>query len=889
RFPSKSAIDSIALSDNAKLLYVYQQPEHRVYNVRTGQQIVKFNMPVKIAFAHQDNYFVVSNSEWVTSFDSYTAEELEHYQIAADNAIEKMVISPDDAHIMALTNRKQIIFWKKGLEKPRKKFYGNDAVISADGKQFTITRVSGSTLSTFTYTLPEFGRLKKQSIDKILRDKAHDETLEIRKSDPAKRSAVIRASKFVNEGYELSNVGNYLAFFAETPEDEKELLILNTLTGEIILDDIVGTMKQSVALQWYNDSLMIPVNAQKAGVFNASQAKYDSQLELDFFPDGNRIKEKKLVQGRKISNDFKLSSLEEAGSLLLRGNRANDWQASIPGHQSLGFSPNSAYVFLENTADGRAGYIQTQDVLAGIKPEITYFSEQKRDYVEDVIKEDLSPAGVQYNRIQSFRHISEARPEDSLRIVMKTVEAGKNSGVQVQLIDKNGVYYFGAGSDDFKRIWCNLMVKGANGKVRQVDDFVVTENRNTDTLPNAISVVMDYSGSMGWARVDALQDGTEKLIKSKKEKDEIALVKYDNHVVLESKLNTNVPKLLRRLYQDDFSKFGGATALLDAINAGIFSVKNAENVGKKMVLIMTDGFENASLATRNEVLANALAGGVNLFTVGFGARVDDGYLKSLSYTTYGGHYHIYQTPDFDWVFTDIYQKATNYYTVNYESDGSESQVYLLKICLENGVADSMIVEYDNKPADIALLRANDANYKRNPVKKFGPAEIDTDDFDYPELTDYRKVKVRQPLQPKKFKLDEDRQTKIEDEFFQIELPRFNFYYDKTETVQQTEKRISELAQFLKRYPDIKLEIIGHTDNSGTLEYNEKLSKERADFVKNLITAKGIDGKRLATKGYGETSPLTDNTTEEGKARNRRVEFRILEEESGKRREERGKR
>ncbi len=207
------------------------------------------------------------------------------------------------------------------------------------------------------------------------------------------------------------------------------------------------------------------------------------------------------------------------------------------------------------------------------------------------------------------------------------------------------------------------MVKGSNGKVRQIDDFVVTENRGTDTLPNAVAVVMDYSGSMGWARVDALQDGTEKFIKAKKERDDIALIKYDDHVSLESKLIGNQQKLLRRLYLNDYSKFGGGTALLDAINGGIFAVKNAENVGKKIVIVMTDGFENASMATRNEVLANAISGGVNIYTVGFGGLVDDSYLKSLSYTTYGGHYHIYQTPDFDWVFTDIYQKATNYYTV----------------------------------------------------------------------------------------------------------------------------------------------------------------------------------------------------------------------------------
>ncbi len=877
RFPSKSAIDSISLSYNGKLLYVYQDPEHRVYNVRTGQMVVKYAVPVKIAFAHEDNYFVVTNRAWVTAVDSYTGEELEHYQIAADNAINELNITPDDSHIIAKTDRKQVIVWKKGQEKPRKKFFGEDAVVSTDGKQLTISRLNGGNLTTFSYSLPEFRRLKKISIDKVLRDKAHDETVALRKTGGPNKSAVIRSSKFIDEGYKLSSVGNYLAFFAQSPDDEKEVLIMNTLTGEIILDDVVGSMKQDVNLQWYNDSLMIPVNALKAGVFNASQEKYDKQLDLDFFVENGKIREKKLLQGRKLSNDFKLSSLEENNSLLLRGTREDGWQATIPAHKSLGFSPNSAYIFVDNSITGQAGYIHTEDIVNGRKPEVTYFSPDKRDYQEDVVVEVAKPAGFNYNRISNFKHISEARPEDSLKIIMKTVEAGENSGVQVQLIDRNGNYYYGAGSDEFKRIWCNLMVKGSDGKVRQINDFVVTENRNTDTLPNAVSVVMDYSGSMGWERVDALQDGTEKFIKGKREQDQIALVKYDDQVMLESKLNTNVPKLLRRLYFNDYSKFGGATALLDALNSGIFSVRNAENVGKKIVLLFTDGFENASLATRNEVLAHAVEYGVSIFTIAFGNLVDDAYLKSLSYTTFGGHYNIYQTPDFDWVFSDIYQKATNYYTVNYKTKDVGSQVYLLKICLENGVADSMMVEYDNNPADVALLLSNDNKYKPNPVKAFGAEEINAKGFDYPEIKDFSKVKTRQPLQPKRFKLDEDRMTKIEDEFQNIELPRFNFYYDKTLTVQETEKRISELVVFLKKYPDIRLEIIGHTDNSGTLEYNEKLSLDRAEFVKKLITNKGVKADRLVAKGYGETSPLTENNTEEGKARNRRVEFRIIEQ------------
>lgn len=876
-FASRSAIDSIALSGNGKLLYVHQEPEHRVYNVRTGKLVARFNVPVKVAFGNQDNFFVVATASSVNGYDSYTGEVLDHYQIASDNGINRLIITPDDGHIFGLTNRGQIIVWKKGLEKARKKFIAAAVAVDTDGKQFTVTTISGSTLSTYTYTLPEFKRLKRQTIEKILREKARKETLELRKADPSKRSVIIQPSKLIPEGYKLSSVGNYLAFFAQSPVDEKEVHVLNTLTGELILDDVVGTMKQKVDLKWYNDSLMIPENAIKAGVYNASQAHYDKQLELDFFTE-DKIREKKLIEGRKVSNNFKFSSLEQNTNLLLRGTQKDDWQVTIPNHKTLGFSPNSAYNFVENSENGLIGYVKTEEILSGRAPEIIYFSEDKRDYLEEPVIEDVRPAGLNYNRIINFKHISEAKADDSLHVIMKTIEAGKTSGVQVQLIDKNGVYYYGAGAADMKRIWCNLMVKNGKGKVRQVDNFTVTENRGTDTLPNAVSVVLDYSGSMGWARVDALQDGAEKFIKSKRPEDLIAIVKYDHHVQLESRPIKDPQKLLKRLYFNDFSKFGGSTALLDAINSGIFSVQGEENVGKKIVIVMTDGFENASLATRNEVLAHAISGGVNIYTVGFGSLVDEDYLKSLSYTTMGGFYHIFETSDFNWVFNDIYSKATNYYTINYDAESTDSQVYMLKVCLENGVADSMVVKYDNNPADVALLLSDDNNFKPNPVKAYGIDEIDTREFDKPEITNFSKVKVRQPLQPKRFRLDEDRVTTMEEEFSQMKLPKFNFFYDKTETVQETEIRIAELVAFMNKYPDIRLDIIGHTDNTGTLEYNEKLSMDRATMVKGLITAKGVKSDRLVAKGYGETSPVSDNETEEGKAKNRRVEFRIIDKD-----------
>jgi len=73
----------------------------------------------------------------------------------------------------------------------------------------------------------------------------------------------------------------------------------------------------------------------------------------------------------------------------------------------------------------------------------------------------------------------------------------------------------------------------------------------------------------------------------------------------------------------------------------------------------------------------------------------------------------------------------------------------------------------------------------------------------------------------------------------------------------------------------KLEINGHTDNKGDAVKNKELSQKRADAVKKYITTKGISENRMTANGFGDTQPIADNKTEEGKAKNRRVEFKVI--------------
>lgn len=89
--------------------------------------------------------------------------------------------------------------------------------------------------------------------------------------------------------------------------------------------------------------------------------------------------------------------------------------------------------------------------------------------------------------------------------------------------------------------------------------------------------------------------------------------------------------------------------------------------------------------------------------------------------------------------------------------------------------------------------------------------------------------------------------------------------------------LDDVVATLKRYPDIRFEVAGHTDSDGTAEYNQGLSARRAQTVHDYLAANGIAVDRMTVRGYGETQPIADNTTATGKARNRRVALNIIED------------
>ncbi|HXJ21169.1 MAG TPA: OmpA family protein [Polyangia bacterium] len=87
--------------------------------------------------------------------------------------------------------------------------------------------------------------------------------------------------------------------------------------------------------------------------------------------------------------------------------------------------------------------------------------------------------------------------------------------------------------------------------------------------------------------------------------------------------------------------------------------------------------------------------------------------------------------------------------------------------------------------------------------------------------------------------------------------------------------LKQAVAVFKEYPALRVEISGHTSNEGRREFNMKLSRKRAESVKDYLVSTGIDEKRIGTVGYGPDKPIADNDTKEGQEKNRRIEFRLL--------------
>lgn len=144
--------------------------------------------------------------------------------------------------------------------------------------------------------------------------------------------------------------------------------------------------------------------------------------------------------------------------------------------------------------------------------------------------------------------------------------------------------------------------------------------------------------------------------------------------------------------------------------------------------------------------------------------------------------------------------------------------------------------------------------------------------DFSKTVDYNKIEL--PAQEGKYIVDVIIKYQPSKVFV---LDDVHFDTGKSTLKASSYPALNDIVEIMKLKPNMKIEIGGHTDNVGDPQSNMRLSQNRAKTVRNYIISKGIKSDRLTAVGYGETRPIADNNTENGRQENRRTEVTILSE------------
>jgi outer membrane protein OmpA-like peptidoglycan-associated protein len=108
------------------------------------------------------------------------------------------------------------------------------------------------------------------------------------------------------------------------------------------------------------------------------------------------------------------------------------------------------------------------------------------------------------------------------------------------------------------------------------------------------------------------------------------------------------------------------------------------------------------------------------------------------------------------------------------------------------------------------------------------------------------------------------------------LEGVNFERNSSYLTKEAKTTLERAVRALRDNPEVRVEIVGHTDNIGSKKYNDWISLRRADRVKSWLVSKGISATRITTAGVGFSEPIATNDTPEGRAKNRRIEFHVEE-------------
>jgi outer membrane protein OmpA-like peptidoglycan-associated protein len=352
-------------------------------------------------------------------------------------------------------------------------------------------------------------------------------------------------------------------------------------------------------------------------------------------------------------------------------------------------------------------------------------------------------------------------------------------------------------------------------RTAKVDSFSVREFGENDSIPYAIMLSVDYSGSMNGV-LPEIYEGTEVFINLKKDYDRIGISTFNKDFAVKVPMLNSKTELLKRFRDTREDGFGMYSGLYNAIDSSVKLLKDQPPGMPRVLVVFSDGEDNYSTAKAGDIFKNAKENDVHIFTVGFG-YTNDTTLQNLAHYT-GGRFYRAQTKDqLVAIFKDIYKSLRSYYLISYKPPVFDG-IHNVRVALKAPRRDDTIFAA--------------GQYDAGSLTPF----TDKDDlFTKSILFEFKKADIRPESMP----------------------------------------IIEQFADLMETYPRVRLEIQGHTDNIGTEEANQKLSEARAQAVVDALIARGVEPKRLRPRGFGFSQPIAPNDTEENRQKNRRTAFKVI--------------
>lgn len=373
------------------------------------------------------------------------------------------------------------------------------------------------------------------------------------------------------------------------------------------------------------------------------------------------------------------------------------------------------------------------------------------------------------------------------------------------------------GSADYRSIWSGLTEQiGDDAPQGAIDAFTVREFSDQDGIPYEISLVLDYSGTMR-SNIEGLETGASAFVRLKRAQDRIAVVKFDRMPRVVVPPTDSQEELLAAFAAPGLSGFGTYTALYAAARLGGEQIAAAPADHPRAMVLFTDGEDNASGVTPAQLYEYCRSSNIPIFTVAFG-DVNRSALGDISTYTGGRFYQCYSADELRAAFEDIYRSLRNYYVVTYRPPFVPGKhIARLSLNLPRGTRPTTAEAVYNTLTGHVIGEA-------------GPITFSDTVF---------------------------------------------FEFNKSDVRAEAMVGIRAMADLMKGNPRLKIEVRGHTDAIGTEARNKTLSDERAQAVRRALVELGVAESRLRARGFGFERPVASNETEEGRQKNRRVEFVVI--------------